>query len=66
MDNQLLERINALAKKNKTEGLTQQEIEERDSLRKEYLRQFREGMTNMLEHTSIQHPDGTIQKLKKR
>ena len=38
MDNELLNRINTLAKKQKEQGLTEQEIQERDNLRKEYLK----------------------------
>ena len=44
MENNLLDRINALAKKQKKQGLTEQELQERDNLRKEYLKQFRAGM----------------------
>ncbi|NDO45764.1 DUF896 domain-containing protein [Clostridium sp. MD294] len=66
MDNKLLDRINALAKKQKEQGLTEQEIQERDNLRKEYLKQFRAGMTNILESTYIQKTDGTLEKLHKK
>mgnify|MGYP002471884807 CR=1 FL=1 len=66
MESGLLERINALAKKQKTEGLTEQEIQERDALRKEYLKQFRAGMTNILENTYLQKEDGTVEKLHKK
>ena len=66
MEKGLLDRINALAKKKKEEGLTQEEIVERDILRKEYLKQFRAGMTNILENTYLERPDGTIEKLHKK
>lgn len=62
----LLNRINALAKKQKTEGLTEQEIQEREELRKEYIKQFRAGMTNILDNTYIKKPDGTLKKLQKK
>ena len=66
MDNELLNRINTLAKKQKEQGLTEQEIQERDNLRKEYLKQFRAGMTNILENTYLQKEDGTLEKLHKK
>ncbi len=62
----LLERINALAKKQKSEGLTEQEIQEREELRKEYIKQFRAGMTDILDNTYIKKPDGTLKKLQKK
>ncbi len=62
----LLERINALAKKQKSEGLTEQEIQEREELRKEYIKQFRAGMTDILDNTYIKKLDGTLKKLQKK
>ena len=62
----LLERINALAKKQKSEVLTEQEIQEREELRKEYIKQFRAGMTDILDNTYIKKPDGTLKKLQKK
>ncbi len=40
---ELIKRINELAAKNKSEGLTKDELEERAALRKEYLELFRAG-----------------------
>ena len=66
MEINLLDRINALEKKQKKQGLTEQELQERDNLRKEYLKQFRAGMTNILENTYLQKEDGTLEKLHKK
>lgn len=37
----LVKRINELAHKNKTQGLTDEELKERDVLRKEYIAEFK-------------------------
>ena len=63
---ELLGRINELAKKSRETGLTVEEQAERDELRAEYLRQFRASMTGILEHTYIQYPDGHKEKVKKK
>ena len=51
-------RINALAKKQREEGLTPDEAAEQKKLREEYLAEFRARLKNELEHTVIEDPDG--------
>jgi len=43
-----LDRINELAKKAKTEGLTEEEKKEQEQLRKEYIEKFRENFKGQL------------------
>ena len=43
-----LDRINELAKKAKTEGLTEEEKIEQEQLRKEYIEKFRENFKGQL------------------
>lgn len=62
----LVQRINELAHKAKTQGLTPEELAERDKLRKEYVAAFRRNLTEQLDHTYILRPDGTKEKLHKR
>jgi uncharacterized protein YnzC (UPF0291/DUF896 family) len=50
-----LERINALARKAKTSGLTEAEVREQQALRQEYLEVFRREFRKQLE--SIQFVD---------
>ena len=50
IDPKLIERINKLAKKQKEVGLTEKEKEEQAELREEYLRLFKEGFKQRLEH----------------
>lgn len=61
-----LERINELAAKAKTTGLTPEEKEEQTVLRREYLAAFRANFAAMLDHTVIQNPDGTKVPLKRK
>lgn len=55
-----LARINELAKKAKTEGLTPEEIEERKILRQEYLAGFRKNFESQLQRVQIVEADGSI------
>ena len=65
MDQKKIDRINELARKARgPEGLTPEEIAERDALRKEYLAAVRTSLTQQLDHTYIQYPDGTRRKLR--
>lgn len=60
-------RINELAKKKKSEGLTKVEEKEQQELRQEYLQTFRGSMKNTLSSVKIVDPDGkdvTPKKLK--
>ena len=61
-----IERINELARKKKTVGLTEAELAEQAELRKEYLDGWRENMRQMLDGIVIQRPDGTREKLQKK
>ncbi|MBD8087132.1 DUF896 domain-containing protein [Limosilactobacillus vaginalis] len=54
----LLKRINELAHKNKKEGLTEAETKEREKLRKEYLKNFREAMRSNIEMMRIFDDNG--------
>lgn len=53
IDPKLIERINYLANKKKTEGLTEEELIEQDKLRKEYLRLFKEGFRQQLDSIKV-------------
>ena len=66
MEREKIERINELARKKKTVGLTQQEAEEQALLRREYLDGFRANMEDILKNTIIQRPDGSKVPLQKK
>lgn len=66
MEQVKIDRINELAKKSKTVGLTEAEKEEQTSLRQEYIKMFRQATIQTLENTYIQRPDGSKEKLKKK
>ncbi len=64
--NEVITRINELAKKAKTEGLTDEEIVERDKLRRIYIDSVKGNLIGQLEHTTIVYPDGTRKKVTKK
>jgi len=66
MERGKIARINELAKKKKTVGLTTDEVEEQKLLRKQYLDEFRAGFHATLENVYIRNEDGTIEKLSKK
>ncbi len=66
MHQSLIDRINYLAKKMKTEGLTEEEAAERKELHKQYIAAYRENLRATLENTYIQRPDGTREKVKQK
>ena len=58
-----IDRINALAKKAKTEGLTEAETAERAELRQLYIASVRENLTAQLDNTYIVDKKGLKHKL---
>ena len=58
-----IRRINELARKAKTVGLTEEESAERDVLRKQYIASVRENLCSQLDRTYVVEPDGTKHKL---
>ena len=63
MTKEKVARINELARKKKTVGLTAAEAEEQAALRAEYLKDFRDGLRQQLDNTYIQYEDGRREKL---
>ena len=60
MDNTKIDRINALAHKQKSVRLTEEEKIEQAALRKEYIESIRESLRANLNNISIQEADGSI------
>ena len=66
MENSKLNRINELAALAKLRALTEEELAERDVLRKEYIAEWRQGAIQVLENTWVVGPDGKKRKLQKK
>ncbi len=60
MDEKKIARINELYHKMKAEGLTPEEKEEQQKLRKEYILAIRKNLRGSLENMSILEEDGTV------
>ena len=59
-----IDRINELARKARTVGLSEEETKERDRLRREYIDGFKASLVGQLDNTYILRPDGTKEKIK--
>lgn len=66
MEKGKLDRINELARLAKARKLTEEELSERDALRKEYIADWRRGAVEVLENTYIVTPDGKKRKLERK
>ncbi len=64
MTQEKIDRINALARKQKVEGLTEEEKKEQYTLRREYIDSFKQSLIGQLENTYVVEPDGTKRKVK--
>lgn len=62
--NEVIARINELAKKAKTGTLTAEELAERDKLRRIYIDSVKANLVGQLENTYILQPDGTKVKVR--
>lgn len=63
MTEEKIERINVLARKEKAEGLTDEEKAEQQALRREFIDDFKRNLRGTLDNISIQENDGSITNL---
>lgn len=63
---EVIKRINALAAKNKAEGLTPEELAERDKLRRIYIDSVKADLVGQLENTYLVDEKGNKAKLPRK
>ena len=61
-----IKRINELYHKSQGEGLTEEEKTEQKELRQKYVESVRANLRGQLESMTIQRPDGTMEKVRKK
>ena len=66
MTDERIQRINELARKKREEGLTAEEQAEQDTLRREYIQSWREGVIQTLENTFLVDENGNKRPLPKK
>lgn len=64
--NEVIAKINELAKKAKEGTLTAEETAERDKLRRIYIDSVKASLTGQLDNTYIVYPDGTKKKVERK
>ncbi len=66
MNKEDVARINELAKKQRAEGLNEEEKAEQAKLRKQYIEEYRQSLRATLDNVMIKEEDGSIHPLKKK
>jgi len=66
MDQKKIDRINFLARKTKSEGLTEEEKQEQFELRKEYIESYKRSLMAQLDSITVVEADGEKHKLRKK
>ena len=64
MQQRKMDRISELTRLSRERELTAEEQAERQALREEYIREFRSNMKQILDNTTVERPDGTIEPLR--
>ena len=63
MNQEKIERINALYRKSKAEGLTEEEKKEQDLLRKEYIASVKSNLRKQLNNIDVINEQGKVENL---
>ena len=63
---EMIDRINFLAKKSREEGLNDTEKAEQQKLRRAYIDAYKQSLESQLSNTYIVRPDGSKEKVKKK
>lgn len=66
MEKAQVDRINELARKKKTVGLTPEEVQEHEALRRQYIDEFKENLRLTLDSVYVQQEDGSYKKLEQK
>ena len=66
MTEELIKRINELAKKSRDVGLSDEERQEQQKLRTQYIEEFRQGVKNTLNNVYVVDENGQEKKLKRK
>lgn len=66
MEKAQVDRINELARKKKSTGLTPEEVQEHEALRRQYIDEFKENLRLTLDSVYMQQEDGTYKKLEQK
>ncbi len=66
MEQKNIDRLNALAKKSRETGLTEDEKDEQQRLRREYIDAYKSSLHGVLSNSYIVRPDGTKEKVRRK